>query len=205
MVQESPRESPSGGVLTALLCGLTEYSVDNLRHQFSNCFHRLRWVTEHALYPSITVQLLPGGGQTEKAQLLPGGGQTEASCIKMLEGEAEEANIEGEISKLPLYFTRSWMSNASVMLENGWRGSVYQAFSNGMKKYLARCVLNASPGVGQFEALSRVEEMIRSSPPRSEGVEGLQVMDVAVSKREAWQRAVELLETIFLSQRVEMR
>lgn len=76
-----------------------------------------------------------------------------------------------------------------------------------MRKYLVRCILNSQPVLSLYEAWAEAERKIQGKVEGTAG-EGpgswteCDVLDVATSKREAWCRAVHLLETIFLSKRV---
>lgn len=242
-------------VLTALLCGVSQYGVDNLVHQFTNCWRRLHWATEGNYPPhSATFQLLPGAG-------LP-----EAACIRELERKAGDPQDGDHVScsNLPHYFTSSWTNNWLILNDNRWKGCVYQAFANGLRRYLSSCILNSKPGLGLFEAWNEIEDMIRArgggafgevlgmrirNPDEvteeefgmetgssigdlfgkgirnpKDGAGEIQkdnlkgstagemfgtgmefdVLDVAISKKAAWCRAVHLLETIFLSKRVHI-
>lgn len=84
-----------------------------------------------------------------------------------------------------------------------------------MRKYLIRCLLNSKPGLSLFEAWGEAEERIQGGREGTAGEGGLgregpgvwmefDVLDVATSKKEAWSRAVHLLETIFLSKQVQI-
>ena len=196
---------------TAILCGSTECNVDNLRHQLANCSHRLHW----AATPPGGIR---GGGRGDHAhRLLPGGGQTEAAVISMLERAAISSDAEETFrsSNAPLYLSRSWMGSKYVLDEGKFRAPIYQAFANGLRKYVTRSLMNAMPGLGQYEARSRVEAMIQTGGTKNNdtGLESIEenqlkqekkteVMDVATSKIEAWKKAIRLLETIFLIRKV---
>lgn len=187
----------SSQVLTAVLCGLTRISVDNLAHQFANSCQRLRWATEGLDQSTAAAATL--------LQLLPGSGASEAACIKMLEGRAVEREHGESSANLPLYFKSSWISDESILGANGWRVCVYQAFAKGLKKYLTRCIMNGKPGLGFYRALIEAEDMIREAGGEGEfGLDSCDVLDVAASKKGSWRRAVHLLETMFLSKRVSV-
>lgn len=81
-----------------------------------------------------------------------------------------------------------------------WKGTVYRALSNGLRKYVTRTIINARPGLGQFEAMGVLERMVGGGEVKEEVV-----MDVGVCKEAAWSGAVRLLETVFFSKKFETR
>lgn len=92
------------------------------------------------------------------------------------------------------------MSDRALLKETQWRQCAYQAFASGLRRYLTRSVINSRPELGQFEAMSEVEAMIRSGEV---GSQEKTVMDVAESKWLVWKRAVQLLETILFSTKIK--
>ena len=211
--QESPAPPGEGGVLslpvvTAMLCGLTEYRLDTLRHQFTNCYHRLHWAMKGLGAGDRSTSIITNSHDVGATfHLVKGEGWTEAACIRMLE-RADLSESE-ETTDLPIYFSSSWMSNSDLLQDTLWKQSVYQAFSNGLRRYLTRCVLNSEPDLGTFKVMSKVEEMVQSAGgcevvgAKVTG-EGAKVMDVAESKLQAWKGAVQLLETVFLSTNIKL-
>ena len=182
--------------MTVLLCGSSEFEVDNIQHQFINCFHRLHWAT----------------ATSSTSDLLPGGGRTETSCIAMLEREAtrtqhsdSDINSHDSTNKhLPAYFSHSWMAKGTpkvVERTESWVWRVHQAFANGLRHYVTRTIMNCRPDLGQYEAMSVLEEMLRGGKMEEEV--GKMVLDVCMCKEEAWSRAVRLLEIVFFSVKFE--
>ena len=186
---------PPPHITTALLCDLTEYGADALRHQFINCYHRLKWATKGLNKAQATKGL-----RVKTSQLLHGGGWSEAACIRMLEGMSEREKGRDDHLNLPLYFTSGWTGNGTLPEDEveQWRVCVYSAFASGLRSHLTRCLLNTRPGLGEFDARSIVEEMVVGGADSKE----CEVLDVAESKWSAWLRAIQLLETIFFSRRV---
>ena len=164
--------------------------MDNLRHQFINCFHRLDLAIERK------------NDTLTEYQLLPGSGKTEAMCINMLEKDSDKRTFQDK--KLPLYFTHSWMNEPALLLETRWRAAVHQAYANGLRKYVTRIIMNSSPGWGQFEAMCKVEDMIERGISTF-SLSGVDIIDVAVCKMEGWQRAIQLLETTFSSKTIRKK
>ena len=106
-------------------------------------------------------------------------------------------------SQLPVYFTCSWMASASLpalATTEHWKGTVYRAFSNGLRQFITRTIINARPGVGQFDAMCVLEEMVRGGEVKEE-----MVLDVGMCKEEMWSRTITLLETVFFSKKFETR
>lgn len=197
--------------------------MDTLKHRLTNTCHRLHWATEGLGHTPPCTK----AAAVVTYKLLPGGGRTEAACIHMLEEKAREEDKPFDSYNSPLYFTSGWMSNKLVLggagAGGGWRRAVYQAFANGLRRYLVRGVMNSRPDLSVFEAMSQAEGMVRQQCGGREdcvgvanskervwhcncgGVEDCEVLDVAVSKKEAWHKAVHLLETLFLSKRVDLK
>ncbi len=169
----------------------------------------------------------------------------------MLEREISKTSSDEEPnSTLPVYFTRSWMSCPCFLEESRYRVSTYKAFADGLRRYLTRCLMNARPSLGQYEARSEVEGMIRDGGTRNIGGKGTrdigtedfgiegtknnigdegtrdafggrtegnrgnnnignegarETVDVLISKLEAWKKAIQLLEIIFLLRKVSVR
>ena len=121
----------------------------------------------------------------------------------MLEEASNASGSESGDVKLPFYFTHSWMSEEGVLESGNWRLAVYQGFANGLRKYVIRTVLNAKPELEVFEAMCELERMVETGPPVSVSCEDHEVWDVLAGKKEAWQRALQLLETVFFSKRVK--
>lgn len=126
----------------------------------------------------------------------------------MLEKRAKEIEHFNSGNDLPIYFTRSWMGTRSTTnpevfaMADNWKGSVYQAFANGLRRFVTRTIINARPGLEQFEAMCVVEEMVRGEEVKEVGAA---LLDVGLCKEEAWSRAVRLLEGIFFSKKCETR
>lgn len=198
--QQKQQEGPGRPLTTIIVCGLTETSVANLRHQVDNCYHRL---------------LLAVDKETRSYRVLPGGGHTEAVCVCTLEGLASGGSDSRDDTSplcynadsslfLPHYFTCGGVSTDSQ-----WRAAVYGGVASGLRKYITQVVLNSSPGIGVYKALSRVEVMIRRGGERScptvNPADSHMVFDVVAVKERAWLGAVNLLERVFLSKRVTMQ
>ena len=194
--------------------------MENLKHHFTNACHRLHWATE-GIGHTPPIDRTPPRPRTKAAagvvtyQLLPGGGRTEAACIHMLEKVREDEDYKKASDSSPLYFTNGWMSQQLVQASAGWRRAGYQAFANGLRRYLVRGLTNSRPDTSVFEAMGEAEEMVRqlcedrvsvvNKAWHRGGEENCEVLDVAISKKKAWHKAVHLLETLLLSKRVDLK
>ncbi len=161
--------------------------MENLHHQFHNCWHRLHWASS-----PLPGQLL------SQPFLLPGGGKTEASCIVLLEQTSSEAvkSVQLVEDKLPMYFTSQsalWACSEEPADTHQWKVLVYEAFSKGLRQLLGQIIANLRPDRGKFQIFCDVEGMINGRTDECKAV------DVGVVKLEAWSRAVWLLEKIFMS------
>ena len=130
----------------------------------------------------------------------------EASCIAMLEDViAGKDSTRCRSSSLPLYFTSRWSFGKGLEGSGDashWRTLVHQAFVDGLRQFVARTLINATPGVEKFEALCVVEDLVKCRGNRREECRAI---DVGVVKEGAWSRAVGLLEAAFKSTRVSRK
>ncbi len=97
------------------------------------------------------------------------------------------------------------MSDPGLLQESGWRSSIYQAFASGLRRYVAQVVLNCKSSHDLLSTMEIVERMVAAQQEESLSGDlciGEGILDVAVSKWQAWSSAVQLLETIFLCKRI---
>ena len=158
-------------VVTAMLCGSTEATVNLLLQSFQNSLHRLNCA-------------LAGN------HVLPGGGAFEAICVHTLRQAA--------VKTKPLILSESdptssnWMFDSRLLGE--WRPAVLGAMADGLLKYVATVVGNRTVGADCHTALAEAERMVCEGV--ESGCEGVRVFDDVRSKRSAWGRAVELVRTV---------
>ncbi len=92
-------------VVTAMLCGCSESTVDLLSQQFYNCLHRLESVVADGY-------------------VLPGGGVFESVCA---------AKLREGVNKTTPPNVRGWMYVDSVISE--WRPQVWSVLAEGLEAY----------------------------------------------------------------------
>ena len=187
-----------GIVVSVLLCGKTKCLVNVLEHQFQNCLHKLKLVIEDGF-------------------LTPGGGRTEALCVARLRQKLSELNTELSDTDLlnspnhsntptgvPFAMATSWTGDRTLLA--CWRPHVYEVCIEGLLEYIARVLINRSWSENHCGAMDEAEKLVReveaATVQRSDEIE---VLDAAKSKMAAWRRALELLQLVFLSTRVQVQ
>ena len=198
-----------GKIVSVLLSAKTKGLVSVLEHQFQNCLHKLKLVTE------------------DGSLLLAGGGRTEAMCVAKLRQKLAELNTElsntdllndnsenyTEIStEVSFAMATSWMGDRTRLTY--WRPHVYEVCIQGLLEYISRVIMNSRCtdhevdgghyGVGHYGAMAKAEELVRNIERDVLLAQSgeMEVLDVAKSKVGAWRRAVGLLRLLFLSTRI---
>ena len=193
-----------GTVVSVLLCAKTKSLASVLEHQFQNCLHKLKLVTEDGF-------------------LLPGAGKTEAMCVAKLRQKITELNTK--LSNMDLLslnpqkcnkistdvsfaMATSWMGDRTRLAY--WKPHVYEVCLQGLLEYTARVMTNSSCSVeldeGHYGAMAKAEELVKKMERDvlTQSSE-FEVVDVAKSKMGAWRRALGLLRLLFLSTRTTVQ
>ena len=192
-----------GTVVSVLLCAKTKSLANVLEHQFQNCLHKLKLVSEDGY-------------------IIPGGGRTEALCVAKLRQQLSELNTElsntdllnisspnGSKTSTDVSFAMatSWMGDRTHLAY--WRPHIYEVCIQGLLEYTARVIMNSSCSElnwDHYRAMAKAEELVKKIE-RDEMVQSreFEVLDVAKSKMAAWRRALGLLRLLFLSTRTAVQ
>ena len=119
-------------VVTAMLCGSAESTVDLLSQQFSNCLRRVKCA-------------LSDGG------VLPGGGLFEAACVRRLRENVTNENP-------PCTDDDCWIFDKNLL--DFWRRGVYAVLAEGFMLYIVSVLRNIDSSLDVYSGRCEAEQMV---------------------------------------------